>query len=216
MLDGVAVWLRRCVWAGLCAVALWPAAWAGVVPEAFEITRTEEAIEARARVALQLSEPVEAALMKGVPLHFVWQADVTRERWYWRDKRVLTSYRTWRLAYQPLTRRWRLSLSGQAPGAGQQFVLHQNVAQLDDALSAIGRLSAWAVAPSTLVSADDEHRVDLSFRLDASLLPRPFQIGVGSTTDWSVRWQASLPVPSKVGPSLRAPDLAEPDVRAAE
>lgn len=216
MLDGVARWLRRCGWVWLFASACLTSVWAGVVPETAEIARTEEAIEARARLALQLSEPVEAALMKGVPLYFVWQADVTRERWYWRDKRVVTSYRTWRLAFQPLTRRWRLSLSGQAPGAGQQFVLHQNVAELSEALAAIGRLSAWAVAPGVMVSPEDAHRVDLSFRLDASLLPRPFQIGLGGNTDWSLRWQASLPVPSKVSTGQRGPDLVEPDGRAPE
>ena len=41
-------------------------------------------------------------LLRGVPLYFVWQADVYRKRWYWTDKRVASAVRTLRLAYQPL------------------------------------------------------------------------------------------------------------------
>jgi hypothetical protein len=216
-LDGRTVWAWCRAWLlAWVLTSLAHSAVAGVSVDSYRVIRTDESIEAHARLDVQLSEAVASALSKGVPLYFVWQADVIQERWYWRDKRVATHYRTWRLAYQPLTRRWRLSLSTQALGGGQQFLLHQNVAQLDAALATIGRLNGWALMPSTQVDARDDHLVELSFRLDASLLPRPFQIGLGGSQDWSLRWQVRQPVPSKVTPSVRAYEATEPDTGAVE
>lgn len=216
-LDGRTVWAwYRAWWLAWALASLAHSAVAGVSVDSYRVIRTDESIEAHARLGVQLSDGVESALSKGVPLYFVWQADVIQERWYWRDKRVATLYRTWRLAYQPLTRRWRLSLSTQAPGGGQQFLLHQNVAQLDAALATIGRVNAWALVPSAQIDARDDHVVELSFRLDASLLPRPFQIGLGGSQDWSLRWQVRPPVPSKVTPSAPVDEMTEPDSGAVE
>ncbi len=183
---------------------------ASVQAESQRVVRTDESIEVHARLVLRLSEPVEQALLKGVPLFFVWQADVFRERWYWRDRRVGTAWRTWRLAYQPLTRHWRLSLSPQAPGNNQQFLLHQNLGSLGEALRAMGQLHRWEVAPASVIAVGEDHRVELSFRLDPSLLPRPFQIGIGSSPDWTIRWAQRLPVPTLV-----VPPAAEDPVRDA-
>ena len=199
---------------GVCFVGI-----AGVQPEWSRVDRTEESIDVHARLSLTLTEPVSQALLKGVPIFFVWQADVFRDRWYWRDKRVTSAYRTWRLAYQPLTRRWRLSLSHQAPGNTQQFSLHQNLQSLDEALSAMGRINRWAVAPASSVSATEEHRVELSFRLDPALLPRPFQIGVASSPDWNIRWDQPIPVPKHISvdiPSTENSTPAEPAAVAVE
>ena len=40
------------------------------------------------RLDLQATPSVEQALIKGVPMYFVWRADVIRDRWYWTDKRI--------------------------------------------------------------------------------------------------------------------------------
>ena len=136
------LWALACLWVGCLSVL------AGEPVQVSEqrVVRTEDSVQVFARLSLRLSQPVEEALLKGVPLFFVWQADVVRDRWYWRDKRLTTQYRTWRLAYQPLTRRWRLSLSHQAPGAAQQFSLHQNLASLEQALAAVGLSLPFAIA----------------------------------------------------------------------
>lgn len=193
------LWALACLWVGCLSVL---AAEPVQVSEQ-RVVRTEDSVQVFARLSLRLSQPVEEALLKGVPLFFVWQADVVRDRWYWRDKRLTTQYRTWRLAYQPLTRRWRLSLSHQAPGAAQQFSLHQNLASLEQALAAVGRLHRWSVLPAERAPITEEHRVELGFRLDPSLLPRPFQIGVGSSADWDIQWQQRLAVPARVAPDAQ-------------
>jgi hypothetical protein len=146
---------------------------------------------------------VEDALLKGVPLYFVWQADVYRHRWYWTDKRVATAMRTLRLVYQPLTRRWRLSLStdtGSPSGAGLQYALHQNFDSLADALAGVGRVARWKLADAARLKADEKHRVEWRFRLDLSLLPRPFQIGMANQPEWDVDVQKVLRVPDQTEP----------------
>ena len=51
-------------------------------------------------------------------MYFVAEGDILRERWYWYDKRIVSVQRHIRLAYQPLTRRWRLNVNA-APGGNQ-------------------------------------------------------------------------------------------------
>ncbi|WP_439114758.1 DUF4390 domain-containing protein [Hydrogenophaga sp.] len=181
------------------------------------VQRTQEALYLSARLKLEPAAAVEDALLKGVPLYFAWQADVYRQRWYWTDKRVSTALRTLRLAYQPLTRRWRLSLSNDASGvtgAGLQYALHQNFDSLADALAGIGRVSRWKVSDAARLQADDKHRVEWRFRLDLSLLPRPFQIGMSNQPEWDIAVQKVLRVPTQAEPEPH-PDGA-PDLRPGD
>lgn len=164
------------------------------------VQRTPEAVHLSVRLKLVPASAVEDALLKGVPLYFAWQADVYRQRWYWTDKRVSSALRTLRLAYQPLTRRWRLSLStdtGGVVGAGLQYALHQNFDSLAEALAGVGRVSHWKVVDAARLQADAKHRVEWRFRLDLSLLPRPFQIGMSNQPEWDIAVQKVLRVPSQ-------------------
>jgi hypothetical protein len=172
------------------------------VPEIqqMQLHRTTEALYLSARLMLQPGPGVEDALLKGVPLYFVWNADVYRHRWYWSDKRVASATRTLRLVYQPLTRRWRLSLANESSGnsAGLQYALHQNFDSLAQAMSAVGRVARWKIADATRLDEDDTHRVEWGFRLDLTLLPRPFQIGMANQPEWLMVMQRGLRVPEQV------------------
>jgi hypothetical protein len=65
-----------------------------------------------AQVDFELPHVVEDALLKGVPVFFVAQVAVLRERWYWKDrKRIAAVRRQFRLSFHPLTQRWRLNIS---------------------------------------------------------------------------------------------------------
>lgn len=178
-----------------------------------QLQRTADALLFTARIALSPSPAVEDALIKGVPLYFVWQADVLRGRWYWTDKRLASATRVWRLGYQPLTRRWRLSLSNDATaahgGAALQYALHQNFDSLAEALSSVGQVSNWKLADASRLNSEADERVEWSFRLDLGLLPRPFQIGLANQPDWVIELQRQLDVPRQVEPVL--PDAAAAD-----
>jgi hypothetical protein len=181
------------------------------------VQRTHDAVYLSARLKLVPGAAVEDALLKGVPLYFAWQADVYRQRWYWSDKRMTTALRTLRLAYQPLTRRWRLSLStdtGGVVGAGLQYALHQNFDSLAEALAGVARVSHWKLADAARLQTDDKYRVEWRFRLDLSLLPRPFQIGMSNQPEWDIAVQKVLRVPAQIEPDPQ-PDSA-PDLRPSD
>ena len=81
--------------------------------ESLRVERTDEGLLLSARLNIRLPGAVEEALDKGIPIHFVADATVMRERWYWTDQRVSASQRYMRVAYMPLTRRWRLNTSSE-------------------------------------------------------------------------------------------------------
>jgi len=180
-------------------------------PPAFQLAlqRTADALYLSGRMELLPEQVVEEALLKSVPLYFVWQADLYRERWYWADRRIASVTRTLRLAYQPLTRRWRVSLANDAGasagGAGLQYALHQNYDSLTDALAGVARVTRWKIVDSARLPADETHYVQFAFRLDLSLLPRPFQIGVGNQPEWNIEVKDRLQVPSRAEPERVLP-----------
>jgi hypothetical protein len=176
------------------------------VLEQISLQRSADALYLSARIELAPSPAVEDALLKGVPLYFVWQADLYRDRWYWADKRVATAMRTLRLAYQPLTRRWRLSVSNDPEGnrsaPGLQYALHQNFDSLTEAMGGVSRVLRWRVADTATLRDGTDERVEFSFRLDLTLLPRPFQIGMANESDWTVELKHRINVPAHAEPEL--------------
>lgn len=165
---------------------------AGQMALATEVTqlkmeRSDEAVYLSASVNFDLPPVVEDALLKGIPMFFVVEADIYRGRWYWYDKRITTATRTLRLAFQPLTRRWRLNvLSGAISVTGLRASFSQNYDSLPDAIASIQRISRWRIADAAEIEADARHNVEFRFRLDLSQLPRPFQIGVAGQKDWTI------------------------------
>ena len=173
-------WRAVGTWLLLCLAVLWPMAARADTPEIaeFEINRHEDgAVALNFAIRFELPRNVEDALLKGVPLYFVAEAEVFRERWYWRDKRVATASRTWRVAYQPLARKYRVTFGG----------LNQNFDTLPDALSAVRRVTGWKIAEPGQIEDGERHYVEFSYRLDTTLLPRPMQIGIGGQPDWTLR-----------------------------
>ena len=154
----------------------------------FSVERGDDGVYLSAVVQFELPPVVEDALMKGIPMFFVAEADVYLSRWYWADKRVASATRTIRLAYQPLTRRWRVNIVNGLfnNSEGLRATLNQNYDSLAEAMSAAQRLSRWRIADNSEVEADVTHKLEFGFSLDLSQLPRPFQIGVVGQRDWTI------------------------------
>ena len=150
-----------------------------------ELRRNGEAVELNVGLQFELPGPVQDALSKGLPVIFVAEVDIYRERWYWLDKRVASAQRQMRLVYQPLTRRWRLSI-GSGPGRPGEAgaALGQTFDSLDEALALIRRFVGWRVADFAALEPGSTHRLDFRFRLDTAQLPRPLQIGTLGESDW--------------------------------
>jgi hypothetical protein len=171
-----------------CALLVAPAVWAD--PPAAEITqlrveRSEEGVLLSATVRFELPAVIDDALAKGIPMFFVAEAVLFRDRWYWYDRQVAAAARHMRLSYQPLTRRWRLMVSA-TPIGNSGLALGQTFDTREEALSAVQRISHWKVAEAVDVDPEVRHNLDFRFRLDVSQLPRPFQIGAVGQADWNI------------------------------
>ena len=184
--------LRRALAAGLLALGilavlgLVPApAWAqGVELPSISAKRQEAGVVLDFVANLTLSKAVEDALRRGVPVYFVAQASVYKSRWYWRDERLSRVGRSWRLSFQPLTSAWRVSLGA----------FSQSYPSLEEALTAVSRLSHWRVAESGVTDPDAKYYVEFSYYLDASQLPRPMQLDLAAQAEWHLGVERTIPV----------------------
>lgn len=157
------------------------------------VERGEEGLLLSARLALNLPAPVQEALHTGIPIHFVTQARVMRQRWYWYDQTLADAHRYTRLAYLPLTRRWRVNTGAQPLAeSGQGVSLVQHYDSLEEAMSAVGRVARWNIASADDIAPGGQQRLHFQFRLDASQLPRSLQLGAAAQSDWTVALQRQL------------------------
>ncbi len=181
------VWLFVCGWLLLTGPAAVKAQARLAEVGSFRVERVDSDVVLSAQMSFELSSAVEDALLKGVAVFFVAEAEVLRERWYWTNKRVARAERHMRLAYQPLTRRWRLNVaSGKITSTGLGMALSQNFDSLGDALAAMQRFSRWKIANVADLNPAYGHKLEFSFQLDTSQLPRPLQIGTLGQSDWII------------------------------
>jgi hypothetical protein len=182
------LWLERCLRALVVVLAIGSAGWVQADPAEvtqLRLERSEEGVLLSASVRFELPPPVEDALLKGIPMFFVADASLLRDRWYWYDKHVAGGSRHMRLSFQPLTRRWRLQVSSM-PIGNSGLALGQSFDTQEEALAAVRNISRWKIAELSDIEPDAKYSVDFRFRLDVSQLPRPFQIGAVGQSDWSI------------------------------
>lgn len=142
----------------------------------FTVQRGDDGLILNYAVNFELPRGAEEALAKSVPLYFIAEAEVFRDRWYWRDKRIASAARVWRIVYQPLTANYRVTFGG----------ISQSYTTRTEAFAAIRRGVNWKVAETAQLEDGARHYVEFSFRLDTSLLPRPMQIGIATQSDWAL------------------------------
>jgi len=176
--------LRFVLAAGLLALSA--AVWAGKIePLSAKLSTGEDAYVLSAEFEIDLGSHFEDAVSRGVPLYFVLELEVTRNRWYWYSEHIAGRSVTYRLAYIPLTRQYRLSSGG---------TLHQNFESLGEALRMVGRVAALPVADKGVLKAGENYQVALRLALDRQQLPKPLQVDAIGNRDWQVegavtRWQ---------------------------
>jgi hypothetical protein len=169
-------------------------------PTLLKLERQDEALWLTTQLNFELPTAVEDALQKGIPIFFVAEADLLRERWYWSNKKITMAQRHIRLAYQPLTRRWRVNMaSGEITSSALGLSLNQNFESLPDALTTVRRISRWKIAETSDIEPGARHVVEFRFRLDLSQLPRPLQIGTLGQSDWSISLTAAQSVSGEFG-----------------
>lgn len=200
--------LRRALQRGLllawllCGWLVQPAAHAQhATLDNLRVERTEDGLFLTARVDFDLPAVVQDALHKGIPIYFVAEADVVRERWYWYDRRVSQARRHMRVAYQPLTRRWRLNTSPDPlTNAGLGVSLTQHYDSLEEAMGAVSRIPRWRIASAEDLHGSGRQSLRFRFRLDAGQLPRTLQVGAAGQSDWVVGVERRIDLTQEGGP----------------
>ena len=126
-----------------------------------------------------LPQPLSEALHSGFRLY--------NDRWYWFDKIKAESRFVIRLAFDPLTRRYRLSYNG----------LSHSFDTLEQALPYIKNIRRWRVAPSNLIRSAEDYKAEIRFFLDTEKLPKPMQVVNTGSSEWTVSsgWE-SVPIPA--------------------
>ena len=184
--QGLRVLLLLWVLLGL-QLTLQPARAQGVELATLQTAKADGALNLDFVARVNLPKAVEDALLRGVPIYFVAEAQLYRNRWYWRDERVARVSRSWRLAFQPLTTSWRVSLAG----------FNQTFPSMAEALSAVSRSGGWKLVDLSQLDFDKSFYLEFNYRLDTTQLPGPMQFGLGGLGgqgDWSVGVSRTLRV----------------------
>lgn len=186
VLDGaapVASPLRRLLCAALLAAGAFFCAAPVAASDSIEVRSAElrpvadgDGLALDASFDFDLPWALEDALSRGVPLYFVVEFELYRSRWYWFDERRVGASLTYRLSYSPLTREYRLA----------RGTLALPFESLGEALASLRRVSGWTVAERGALSGGSSYWAQVRMRLDTAQLPRPFQIGVITSRDWTL------------------------------
>lgn len=183
-------------WLLMCWPTQAPAQSKGASVSQLRLEQADDGVYLNAQVQFELPNLVEEVLEKGIAIYFVAEAELYRERWYWTDLRVAQAARHMRLAYQPLTRRWRLNVSPvPITNSGFGVSLNQNFDSLAEALDGVRRVARLRLGDISEIGDEAVHPVTFRFRLDTSQLPRPFQIGVVGQADWNISVERSARLP---------------------
>jgi len=176
---------RRRSW--LAVFALWLAplwfAWAvesaraeGIEVRGAALVAAEDGYYLEATFDITLTNALEDALHKGVPLHFLVEFELIRPRWYWLNEKVVNHQQSYRLSFNALTRQYRV-------GVG---TLYQNFPTLAEALEILKRVRLRDIVEASTLKKDSNYTAGLRMRLDTSQLPRPFQLSTVGSRDWNI------------------------------
>jgi hypothetical protein len=148
----------------------------GILVRGAALAGAEEGYYLEADFEITLNATLEDALNKGVPLYFLLEFEVIRPRWYWLDDKVVNSQQQYRLAYNALTRQYRLGIGA----------FYQNFSDLNEALSFLSRVRRRQVLELGMLSRGSVYSAAVRMRLDVSQLPKPFQLNALASRDWNL------------------------------
>ena len=135
----------------------------------------EEGHYLEADFEITLNTTLEDALNKGVPLHFLFEFEVIRPRWYWLNEKVLSTQQQYRLSFNALTRQYRIGLGS----------LYHNFGALPEALDFLSRVRRRQVLEPRRLTKGNSYIAGVRMRLDVSQLPKPFQLNALASRDWN-------------------------------
>jgi len=148
-----------------------------IAVKAAELRADDEAFVLDAEFDLALNPTLEEALQKGLPLYFVFEFELVRPRWYWRDEKVLTLSTQYRVSYNALTRQYRVATG----------LLGQTFDSLDEVERLLSRVKSRQVATLDQLAKGVRLDAAIRLRLDVNALPKPFQVSALASREWSLQ-----------------------------
>ncbi len=147
----------------------------GIDINSASLQSTDEGYKLDLNVSFELNSGLEDAIMRGVPLYFTTDVEISRPRWYWFDEHAASASRTIRVSYNVLTHQYHAAIIGH---------LQRSFNSLDDALSLVRRPSRWVVADRNALTRGETYNVAVRVELDVERLPKPFQVNALNNSDW--------------------------------
>ena len=147
-----------------------------VLVRSAEIRAEDDDYVLNADFELTLNATLEEALHRGVPLYFILEFEVLRPRWYWFDDKVLTTSVNYRIAWNALTRQYRVS-SG---------LFGQTLYSLAEVERFLSRVTSRPVARRDQLQKGSRYDAALRLRLDVNQLPKPFQVDALASREWQL------------------------------
>lgn len=171
---------RRLVAAAVLSLLVAPVTLAEAIRTRSALVRLhEETLILDAEFEFSLTAPLEEALLRGTPLYFVLDAEITRSRAWWFDEtlRGVSSQR--RLSYSPLTNSYRVD-TGLPLGQASTY------ATLDEALRPIRLIRGRPISERGAIRPGERYVVSVRLRLDTAQLPKPLQVNTLVSREWTL------------------------------
>lgn len=147
-----------------------------ILVKSAELRAGEDAWDLNAEFELAINPTLDEALQKGVPLYFLLEFDVLRPRWFWLDEKVLSYTTQHRVAYNALTRQYRVSTG----------LLTQTYNSLEEVEHLLSRVTSRPVARSDQLVKGVRYEASVRLRLDVNQLPKPFQVNALASREWTL------------------------------
>lgn len=141
-----------------------------------ELVATDESYVLNADFDLNLSDAVEEAVNKGVPLNFLIEFQITTPHRYWFDDEIVTATSMVTLSYHALSRQYLMNRDNH----------QQSFASLQEAKTDFSHLREWQVLEKSLLKKGENYQAVLRVRLDQSKLPKPLQVDALGSQDWNM------------------------------
>ena len=169
-------WLVLLLSAWLALFAAAAARADGIEVRSAALVSSEDGYYLEASFEIVLTNVLEEALSKGVPLHFLVEFELIRPRWYWFNEKIVSRQYAYRLSYNALTRQYRVAVGS----------LFQNFPTLNEALELLRRVRRHEAVEKDALGKDTTYTAAVRMRLDTAQLPRPFQLSAVGSRDWTV------------------------------
>lgn len=139
------------------------------------VDSTDEGYRLSTAYSFELNHGLESTIMRGVPLYFTTEVELTRHRWYWLDETAVRASQTTRVSYNVLTRQYQASINNS---------LQQHFNTLEDALALVRRPPRWIIADPKSLRSGEIYNVAVRMQLDIAQLSKPFQVNALNNSDW--------------------------------